>query len=310
MRFSLEVKNMPNKLSSVQSQDLINKYIAGRNTVELSREFNISSSTVRCYLIRGGEEIRGHMGGGNPKWVSPNLNAIVKRYISGESINELSKELKISRSTLRKRFDEVGIQRRNVDEAQIVYVRHNPHAAKLRSAKGGHGNFGIKRTEHELAKSALTKERKGSLDSFHEVNLYKFLIERGYKPIPQKAIGRYNVDLSVSSWAIEIFGTQHYQIIRSGESAFYAHRFKYILDLGWNLFCIWLYPRHQGISIAASNYLISELNLTKDLPASRGEYRMIWCDGNLISSDSLDLNNLTLVLPSRHGFRSNATNIG
>ena len=67
----------------------------------------------------------------------------------------------------------------------------------------------------------------------------------GHHPVPQKAIGPYNVDLAVGSVAVEVLGGEWH-----GYKPRHRERTEQILDAGWSMVFVWdtpTYPLAVGV---------------------------------------------------------------
>jgi very-short-patch-repair endonuclease len=142
---------------------------------------------------------------------------------------------------------------------------------------------------------ALAKQRKGRYDSPGEMLLGEALSDRGLLVVPQKAIGKYNVDLAVAPVAVEVLGGGWHSSKRS-----HATRTPEILDAGWHLVFVWNY---EGVSAlvadAAADYLVAFLEEVRRNPPAVSQYRVITGSGQLLAARSADDDEFPLVPPPR-----------
>ena len=226
---------------------------------------------------------------------------VVSRYVGGESENEIAKSLGVSRTLVRKRLTMAGVPLRDNATAnrQMVAGRSAEENAALIAA--AHAAVkGSTYTDQHVSNIASSREKLLTHATAEELEFARWVTERGIECVPQKAVGRYNVDLATSSVAVEIFG--------GGWHAYGEHRRRaekrldYILDQGWNLLIIWASANRYPLSAAAADQVVAFTKETRRNPATRGQNRVIWGDGKVASSGSLDVTDLALV-PSRSGRR-------
>lgn len=227
---------------------------------------------------------------------------VVERYAAGDSIKAMATDLGVTRSYLGKVLDEAGATRRDQAEANRVMMATRTAEENRANAASAHEAVrGRTRSLEELAKAAATRERLQTHVSEHELQLADELRRRGLDVVPQKAVGPYNVDVATGSVAVEVFG--------GGWHAYGAHRkrtpkrLRYILDQGWNLVIIWASLERWPIGPGACEYVVAFDQLTRSDPSIRGEYRVIWGDGQDATRPGLDVDDLARK-PSRSGRKS------
>lgn len=227
---------------------------------------------------------------------------IVARYLAGESVNQLAHAFGVSRRTIDKRLDAAGVERRGSTEANRAMAAGRTPEENLRLMAAAHrAQRGRRKPLEQKIKAAATRERLQTHVSDHEKQLAEALRARGIQVTPQKAIGPYNVDLASGSIAVEVFG--------GGWHAYGIHRkrtperLRYILDEGWNLVIVWASANRWPVGPGACDYIVAFAQEASGDPSMRGEYRVIFGDGQDATRPGLDVDDLARV-PSRSGRKS------
>jgi len=172
-------------------------------------------------------------------------------YLAGESLLAISKKLGISRPTVKQRLIQAGIAIRDGSAAQSIRSARMTPDERRRNAAHAHAAVrGIAQTEEHRCKIALTRELRQCGITRSERLLAAALRSRGISISPQKAIGRYNIDVAIDKCciAVEIFGGNWHA---SGRHAGrFRKRCDYILDRGWLPVIIWVtkdYPLESSV---------------------------------------------------------------
>lgn len=210
----------------------------------------------------------------------PNLDDLLRRYIAGETEQKLAAECGVSRSAFRLRLIEANITPRNVSDT--MYIRWQTADERLRSAmlNNAHASTrGKTVTEDKLINRAIGCERKSPNVAHAESVLADWLRERGLNVIPQKAIGKYNVDLAVQvpPIAVELFGGGWHAYGSHRER--FAPRVEHILNAGWAMVIIWLDARRYPLSVACADYIVTLTQEISRQESPRCQYRVILGDG-------------------------------
>jgi len=209
----------------------------------------------------------------------PNPANTLKRYLAGESINKLSKELGISRPVISRFLRQRGASIRGAHEQQRMSLVHIPREERRRWTLAAHAAVRGKRQakEHRL-KIAATRERDGIGIARLEVILADLLRERGWTVIPQKAICQYNVDMAFAEApvAVEVFGGQWHTVRR--HAARYRRRTKDILDAGWHLCVIWVIKSYP-LEITGVDKLVALAEFARANPSAPRQEQVIYGNG-------------------------------
>lgn len=157
---------------------------------------------------------------------------------------------------------------------------------------------GSKRTIEDLEKRALGKEKTPPKMSRWEALFADWLTSQGIDFTFNKAFGKYNFDFAVGdSVAVELYGGAFHADGRA--AARLNDRMSYILNRGWNIYIIWCLSKEETIFPGCLDDFISFLQHTRSNKAFRGQYRVIWSDGDSIAMGSFESDYRTAVFPAR-----------
>lgn len=146
-----------------------------------------------------------------------------------------------------------------------------------------------------LCKRAKTVEKKVDFwQSDSEIILAKMLLERGIETIPQKAIGRYNCDLTSNTVAVEIFGGHWHW--HGQHLARTKDRVNYILDQGWDVLMVAV-NQSFPLTDEVADYIASYINSRSRNPTRPREYRVIWGAAEFTTSGRLNDENFSIEPP-------------
>src|ERR1019366_8790922 len=166
-----------------------------------------------------------------------NIDNLIQRYKSGETVAEIASDIGVSHNTVGKRLNKhivmrkAGTRRMDIDAVtsmytedklsgrtiakqmgvseRLIYNRMEEAGVQRRpgwednviawSAAGAKAKLGKPRSRETSEKIALTKElRRAVREGPDEVRLIDLLEHKGLSVIPQKAIGVYNVDIALA----------------------------------------------------------------------------------------------------------------
>lgn len=312
---------MARPLDSAQLNHAIELYLAGKSPKEITAASGVSHSALfRERTRRGIPPLRIHL--------LP-VDELAGAYRSGESEYSLAHRYGVLRSAVRRHLESAGVEIRSRSAAGKVRagkMTPEQRAAQLAAAhqawreprrrvapelegKRPRKRYskslveqptfidadGRRRHSPELlaAKAAL-REQRGDLGSPGEIALGGWLRDRGHVPTPQKAIGKYNVDLAMAPVAVEVLGGGWHLTNRK-----HAVRTPYILNEGWHLVFAWDHEGDSALACGAADYIVAFLNQVRRDPPSVSQYRVISGNGQLLAAGSADDNKFTLVPPPR-----------
>lgn len=212
----------------------------------------------------------------------PNIDNLLKRYVAGESENELAREAGINRWTFRSRLLAAGITPRNQSQSETLkWASMTPAQRERQTAAAHKATKGRKASVLERIKRALTVEKKTIHTSPVEIELAQRLRDRGVNITPQKAVHMYNVDIAVNAppIAVEVYGGHFHA---SGSHATRHHkRTKYLLDRGWSVLIVWIHARNYPLGVGCDDYIVSMIDELRRNPSTGSQYRVILGNGKL-----------------------------
>jgi len=215
------------------------------------------------------------------------INDIKNRYAAGEAVSSMAKNLSVSRTVIVRRLKELGLSIRSGSDANKLRMSRLSVSEKLALTSAAHDAVrGVSQSEEHRRKIAHCIESKGLFDSICEE---KFSDMLGVPCTPQKAIGRYNVDIALDEFpiAVEIFGG-HWHTTGHHARRF-RKRFDFIINSGWIPVIIWV-TKDYPVGIEAAKYVISLAEaLSAGKPVGRQEH-VIRGDGNVtaVGKSNLD----------------------
>lgn len=236
------------------------------------------------------------------KFVPPDPQHIIDLYRSGLGTEDVAKQLPfpISSAWVYNFLRDEGVLRTRQEAMDLVFAKRTPEQHTAWTAAAHDAVRGSTRTEESLCRGARTRFEKQLGVSEVDRMMAEWL--RPHESILQKDVGRYNVDVLVNDTvAVELLG--HSSHNRGGpQSARAADRAKYILSTGLNLLYVWITEGDVWrLRREAADYALAFLEKTSSDPAFRGEYRVIWGDGEA-APHSGDLNDLASMPPRGSGF--------
>lgn len=278
---------MAAKTDPLKLDDAIERYLAGEPFVEIVATTGVASSVLHRERTRRGIP---------PRRIKAMPSAdIAAAYLAGESEYSLGLRYGVARGVIRKRLLDEGVVLRDMSTAGKVRARRMTPEERAAQASAAHEAVrGVQQADAQLLSRAAAREAKGLCDSPGELFLMGELQARGVKPIPQKAIGKYNVDFAVAPVAVEVLGGGWHFTKRH-----HAVRTPYILDQGWCLLFVWNHEGRSALGPGAADYLISYLEEIGRDPSMIGEYRVIAGGGEFLAAGRAEDDGFPLVPPPR-----------
>lgn len=237
------------------------------------------------------------------------VDAVVRAYLGGDSVNGIAKRTGVSRSEIERVLRTNGVRLRGLAEANRVMMARRTPEENARNAEAAHAaTRGVPQSPQRIA---LARQRKLSFETkclrastLHGVPtsnplelLYAaWLRDRGVETVPQYAVGPYNIDLAAEPVAVEVFGGNWHGW--GHHAAVVEERSRYLLDRGWFLVVVWVNQTSQGLSERSADQLVAFVEQARRDPTLRGQYRMIWGDGEVVPVGGRDLHQLARV-PAR-----------
>lgn len=211
--------------------------------------------------------------------VSIDLDDLARLYKSGYSVNRLAQHFGTTRTPIVKRLNDMGIVQRGRSESMYLRMSQTSGKERARLASAAHDAVrGMRRTDEDLCKRAKGKEINLSHSTRSEAIVLDLLHLCGLNCTPQKAVGKYNIDIAVNEppIAVEIFGGSWHA---SGKHATrYVQRTKYLLDRGWHCVFIWV-SRKTPLEAGAAAYIVALAEKIRSGESLRCEEHMILGNG-------------------------------
>jgi hypothetical protein len=300
-------------LDPAKLDDAIQRYLAREPLKQIKAATGVSSSVLNRERIRRGIPPR-------PKADVP-WDDLISAYEAGESEYSLSQRFGAARTTIRPRLEAAGVQIRDRSSAGLNRAAKMTREERLAQLRNAHAvwrepvdpaspprqtppRLVSKATEigpdgkrhytgeFKVARAKLI-EQAGRYDSPGEMLLGEALTERGLLVVPQKAIGKYNVDLAVAPVAVEVLGGGWHSSKRRTSPA----RQRSSMRAG--TWCSSGTTRGERPGADAADYLVAFVEEVRRNPPAVSQYRVITGNGELLAAGSADDDEFPLVPPPR-----------
>lgn len=307
----VEVVYRPMKRLDIDRDNVVERYRSGETISHICEVFAADYKTIRTILARAGVEVRSkseetrlrmskltgpeiatlmapaRLAKESTKGM-PNLKrriavddrAIVSRYASGESEKAIAESLGVSRSVVRRRLLDAGVNPRGGSESMRIRMANMTSDERKLI------------TTH--ARSACTQSRQETLSvvGWGENTLRDWLVDRGCETIPQLAMGPYNIDLAVHPVAVEVWNsaTNPLRLRRAHEKA------KYLRERGWSLVWVWIRKDHVFDERVADE-IVAIIERTRLNPSTGCEHWVIRGSGEFAPVRKYDTNDIAIVEP-------------
>ena len=208
----------------------------------------------------------------------PNLDDLLRRYVAGDSENQLAKEAGVNRWTFRQRLIKAGIAPRNQSEAEAIKWDRMSPKQRRRQVRAAHDAArGRDVPFDELCYRAKMREGNMAYNvSQSEVLLGQWMRKAGLPVLHNLAVGPYNCDIGTGPVAVEVWGgSWHPKPIDT-------KRTKYILDAGYSVLIVDLDKDRFPLTRAVLKYVVALRDATSRNPSGRRQYWMVRGDGELI----------------------------
>jgi len=229
----------------------------------------------------------------------------VERYVAGESVAELARVFDISRTAVRRHLVKSGVAMRTIGEqADLVNKQRGAEWRRARVAAAHASKRGRPPREESLVLAAETRGKRGP-GSRGEEKMLGWLKQRGEEPGVQTPVGRYNIDFTVASVAVEFLGGEWHRYKRT-----HGVRTKALLDAGWHVLFVWDVTNYPVTSKAA-DYAVAFAKEARRNPTAAREYRVIRGDGELVARGRLKDYEMPAIPAARSGMsRSEVGRLG
>ena len=262
--------------------DCIRRYRAGESLQGIGRTLGVKGDTLRVRFVKRGVPLRSKADATRLARIVPipNLNELIRRYISGDSMLQLAKEIGISRAALIDRFKASGVGIRNQSVAlKARWRRITDPDKRRRQVEAAHKAVrGRKAGIGELIRRADARMKALSHAGANEKELLAEFCLRGILAVHQYVIGKYTTDVGIESLrvAVELHSGSWPSGNYSGEL---FRRTKDILDSGWNLLYVLNGPKGFSASLVADRILAFADTCSRDKTGVR-QYGVISGNAN------------------------------
>lgn len=282
---------MPAKVPDSDERKICERYLAGETSGKIAKDFSIHAGTVASILKRNGIQPVNRKPVVIP-WNKKDIPVedMVRMYNSGMSGNAISKHLGVSRTVIERRLDELGVVRRGQTEANRLMMAGRSREENIRNTLAANmATRGKPQPEERMRKIALGRERKLNHVGEDEFTLWALLWDRCIAFTPQKAVGRYNIDIALKEFpiAVEVFGGMWHAY--GSHARRFRHRLDYLLDRGWLPVIVWTDKANWPIGPGVVEYLASLIQVFRsNKPFVRQEH-VIRGDGNICAIGKANL---------------------
>jgi len=249
---------MPSKVSDSCERDVCRRYTSGESSGEIAKDHGVSISCIASILKRNGIRPDGRKPKTIPKRrLNIPLEEVTSLYLSGISENEIAKRFGVSRAAIRPRLLSAGVPIRDSAQANRLMMAGRSSEENFRNTQAAHeAARGKPQPEEWAQKVALGRERNKRHIGPQEVELAAILTSKGFTVTPQKAVGRYNIDIAISEFpiAVEVFGGMWHAY--GPHARRFRKRFDYLLDCGWIPVIVWI-SKDFPLGLGAVKYICS-----------------------------------------------------
>jgi very-short-patch-repair endonuclease len=284
----MEVVNMTRKLSTSDVNNLVKLYLSGERTVGISHQFNVTVPTVLSRLRERNIPIRKS----GPTCPSVPLDEAIRLYGEGIGIVALGERYGVDAMTVRKRLDKAGVCLRKGSDANLIRWRNMSVDERTATVEAAHNSVrGVRKSSDNLRRKALTIEHLAK-GSYLENQLHSLLVDAGLSPVPQVAVGRYNIDLAIAPLAVEVWGGDWH--MKGHHASIFGERTRQLFDCGWSVLHVIVSQRQLPTAVTAKN-VVAFLDIARSLPPNLRKYWVIRRDGQIVTFGSSDDKNISVV---------------
>lgn len=271
----------------------IGLYLAGEPVAKIQSASGVSLSRLHRERVARGIPPRGK---------ALPADQIVTAYSAGASEYALARQYGVSRGPIARILREAGVERRTMSEAGLVRNEHLSPAERKQQTVAANRAARMRRAPQiQKARRALAIEGSGKADSYGEVELGRWLRERGEEVTHQRAVGVYNVDLAILPIAVEVLGGGWHSVKTS-----HSERTPYILDEGWHLVMVWDHEGRSALRPGAADYLVTFAQEVRRNPPATCQYRVVTGQGQVLAACGREDDEFPLVPPPRGSLRRRA----
>ncbi len=276
---------MTRKIEPANVEELYQAHMRGETVDSIRLRLGVTAKVVVRWFRQAGhvprtsKQAREQMRG----FTDAEIPALYARYVAGESSVDIARSVGCHSAVLRLVFRRAGLAIRSESDAHRTEASRRTATERAARAAAAHDACrGKRQSRGHREKIAVTKERLLSHVGPEEKRVIALLRSRGISAAPQRAFGPYNVDvLAGETVAVEIFGGHWHATGR--HLARHSKRVRYLLDAGLHLVVIWIDGAHGDRWIRGLDEVVALTELARGDPAARRQYRVVWCDGEVVT---------------------------
>ena len=295
---------MPRVVPESLIDQAVELYESGQSCQKIGSILGIHPETIRVRIRDRGVELDPHRYESSRR-IPVNPDAL-RRYSEGESLYAISKSTGVSRKVIERWARESGIEIRGSSDAGKLRASRLSKAERIAQVaaanKSARGRTVSRGEQHARATTIFNQTISGERPRSHlEVQLGRWLTERGVNFVPEQVADIYNVDFGIEGTvAVELLGgSWHAQPSRREH---HRHRTHDILNAGWHMIFVWS-THYTPINPWAADKIVSLSKEASRHPATPGKYWVIRGDGEVMSTGSGKSDDFTLELPHHRDVR-------
>lgn len=278
--------------------DIIDDYLSGSGIKRLSLKYGHAYETIQKWIrLRGllRNQREAERAKQSRKLSLTNQlretrrQEIIDRYAKGESASKIAADLGTYHHRIIYLLEEFGVTPRNKAQA----IKRSWDAGDRPPPVVSGWNKGLKNSIESREKQAATFAKTLGHIGKYEKDFLKSLRDAGYSPIPQHAVGPYNIDIAIPELAIAV----EVQVgnVRSQSTSIRLDRLEYLFDRQWNIIILFTNKRVPFAVSKVSENLIATVEVIRTNPSIRGHYRVIGRAGEDRAIPGLDLNRWPII---------------
>lgn len=297
---------MPIKTTLSDEIHIAELYRGGKTQKEICELLNAGRKRIKSALVRQGVRFRDKSetankikktGEAHPHSIPLPKQDVIDMYESGMSAYEVADHFGVSEGVIRYRLRLWGEHIRDYGESTTVRFDRMTEAERIE-----HGRL----TSEALKGKTHSYEHRCALAKAREINIThvgrgekqvgQILSDHGFNITPQKAVGKYNVDIAINKHriAVEVFTGMSW-LTSSGKRC--SEKFKYLVNSGWKPVIV-CFSNGQPEVVKIKNNLIACLDiLCLDRPTVC-HYPVIWCKRKSVATVYADVEDWPAVLRS------------
>jgi hypothetical protein len=283
--------------------DVIQRYAVGESARSIGRSYGVDHQKITAVLRERGVEVRNRTDAVSLMLTQPvdaiKRQAIIDRYVTGESMNELSRDLDVGVGIVKRVLLESGVSLRTPKEA-LQLVRKSATEREQRSERRQlDWSKPILNIPTTTAKrfpgAALTRERSESMQTADERTVLRLLPD-SWPDGAQIAVDGYNIDITRGTVAVEVHAAAWYPF----SNARVQQRAVDLADRGWHLVYFWISPTHR-LDVRGVDEMVTHVEILNRDPAARRQYLVVRGAGEVVSRGRLDPHKRAIVPHSVRG---------